>query len=107
MSDWHYYFLAAIFSGFVALLFTVVWRRGSKSDYFFSQQLFELIVGYPLLVLGVMLIGDWILGRPVKFSATITGVAIFTVGMFIIYTLGFLHGMRRRKKNDGIVGNSI
>ena len=100
-------FAASIFLICVIIAMPIlVWREGLKSDYFFSWHLGKYTLLFPATFLFMTGLENWIRGEPLFTLSEFLAVPIVFAGITVFYTFGFLHGMHRRRKNEGIITGS-
>ena len=93
----------------IGILAACIWaavstvRAGMKARFFFSYRLLEFpfLLATVLLVFGPVI--DWFLGEETIWAARILALAILCAACAILYTFGFLLGLRKRSRNEGIV----
>lgn len=104
MPDWIYVALGTLVL-FLPIVFAVyIWRVGMKQYYFFADRIATSVVGIPSVGVLALCLKHW---RGGEFSSPwlYSGVlAIFVGWLLLFYSLGFIHGLIRRKRNEGIIG---
>ncbi|KEO85881.1 hypothetical protein EH30_15330 [Erythrobacter sp. JL475] len=98
-----YLLLFGIFAGCIWGAVSAV-RTGMRSRFFFSYRLLE----FPILMAGIVLaLGpamDWVQGKETIWAIRIASFAILCGACGILYTFGFLLGLRKRSRSEGIIG---
>lgn len=79
-------------------------RAGMRSQFFFSYRLLE----FPILMAGFLLVFipamDWVLGKETIWALRIASFALVCGTAGILYTCGFVLGLRKHSGNEGIIG---
>ncbi len=99
-----FFFLFAILAAGVWGM-AIAFRAGVKAKFFFSYGLLEFPFFLAAVCLGGALV-DWIYDEIVNWQARIWSYAIICAVCAMLYTIGFLLGLRRRSRNEGIIGQT-
>jgi hypothetical protein len=98
-----YLFLFGVFAVWIWAAVSAV-RTGMRSQFFFSYRLLE----FPILMAGFLLVFipamDWVLGKETIWAVRIASFALICGTAGILYTFGFLLGLRKRSRSEGIIG---
>lgn len=79
-------------------------REGMEARFYFSAKLFQwpALLAFVFFVLYPAL--DWLRGREFEWVTRFWAVLAVSGIFVVLYSLGFLIGLRRRRKREGIVG---
>ena len=82
------------------------WRQGMRADFLFTYSLFEMpaLFAFLFLVLGPTI--DWFRGREFDWIKAIWSAALICAVYAACFSLGFVHGKLRGRKNEGIIGQT-
>ena len=97
-----YLFLLAILAVAIWIMVSV-FRSGVKAKFFLSSGFLNPLC----LITGIFLFGsllDWFLEKEIDWGARIWSYAIICAVCAILYTFGFLTGLLKRSRNEGIIG---
>lgn len=99
--------ILVLFAIFAAGVWGMVisFRAGMKTKFFVSYSLLEFPFFMAAVCLGGLL-ADWLLDRQADWGVRMWSVAIICAVCGILYTIGFLIGLRKRSRNEGIIGQT-
>ena len=95
-------FLVGLLAGCIWIAVSAV-RAGMKARFFFSYRLLEGPFMMATIVLVIGPVFDWFQGEEIIWADRIWTLAILCTVGALLYTFGFLLGLRKRSRNEGIV----
>lgn len=108
MKDWSVTLISLVMLIILIAMAVYLWRVGKGQKRYFSADFWVWVFVMPIICQipgGIM---DWYEGEPIAPLKPIRWIAVLCIMAIIgaLYTGGFLHGLRQRLKNDGIIGYS-
>ena len=114
------FFLALAFNVVAPIVILIVfWRQGVRAEYFFQYDFWFWLIGLPLIVILIHFVGNLFEGDKTVIAVTkegnlVEGEEIFRSAMLkifigywaaflVTYTLGFIRGRFKRRKEEGII----
>lgn len=77
-----------------------------RNNFFVSRQLLDVPAFFAFIYLIVNPMFDWFREREVNLIAELATLAIFSAIYIGVFTLGFIFGKLRSRKNEGIIGQT-